>query len=594
MLFSIAFLLVIVTGILGFIDGKGTSYFDDLSYFLRVYGMSALITFLFGFILWYVGEKNFPGDLELLEREGFAVVGLAWLLVAAFGSLPYIMAGELEPVDAYFESMSGFTTTGATMLGSEEIFNGTEDGDFMIWNDTYEDELYRSTIFHNTTFSNATFYQNEFDDVYFNQCYFINTTLDENDFQHSMFINCSFDNVTYNGEMIDIQNRSPSTFFKDVRVRDQPSEEWKKVYYPWPKSLLFWRSMTQWLGGMGIVVLTIVILSRFMGSSIQLLRVELPGLTMARLKPRIAQTAAIFWKIYALFTGVEILLLWRFGFGMPLFDAFGNAFTCLSSGGFSPRAWNIEAYGNASYEAIFVVFMVIAGTNFVLHYHALHGNWRKLVNDTEFRTFISVMTLASIVIAVKLSWDSLYSPMLSFRYAIFQVVSINTATGYSSTGYGIWPQSTRFLLVILMVIGGSAGSTSGGMKVIRLIVLMKIAKREISKAIHPQREMPITIGGRTLPENLVQAVSTYFFVYLAILIIASVIIMFTGENIMDSVSSVATAMGGVGPPAGSQGPYFMFNSMHPISKIVLTLCMWLGRIEILAGFILFAPWSYKE
>jgi len=307
-----------------------------------------------------------------------------------------------------------------------------------------------------------------------------------------------------------------------------------------------------------------------------------------------AQTAAIFWKIYALFTGVEILLLWQFGFGMPIFDAFGNAFTCLSSGGFSPRAMNIEAYNNPVFEGIFVVFMVIAGTNFVLHYHALHGDWRKLVYDSEFRAFIGIMLVTSLIITIKLSLDSLYSPLLSFRYAIFQVVSLNTATGYSSIGYGVWPESTRFLLVILMVIGGSAGSTSGGMKVIRLIVLMKIAKREISKTIHPQREMPITVGGRTLPENLVNAVSTYFFVYLAILVISSTIIMFTGENIMDSVSSVATAMGGVGPPAGAEGPYFAFGSMHPLSKIVLILCMWLGRIEILAGFILFAPWSYKE
>jgi len=207
-----------------------------------------------------------------------------------------------------------------------------------------------------------------------------------------------------------------------------------------------------------------------MGSSIQLLKVELPGLTMARLKPKIAQTAGIFWKIYALFTFTAIGLLRLTG--MPLYDAFGNAFTCLSSGGFSPRAMNIEAYNSAIFESILIVFMVVAGTNFVLHYHALHGNWKKLATDSEFRTFISIMVLTSLVITIKLSADAIYSPLTSFRYAIFQVVSINTATGYSSTGYGIWPESTRFLLVILMVVGGSAGSTSGGLKVIRLIVLM--------------------------------------------------------------------------------------------------------------------------
>jgi len=585
MLFSFSFILAEIAGILGYLDGKGTAYFDSWEYFLRVYVSSAVITFIAGLSLWFIGEWKSPEELDLLEREGFAVVGLAWLLVAAFGAMPYMMAGELDPLDAYFESMSGFTTTGATMLGADEIFEEE-------WNGTYLDGSMEERVFHGTRFVNATFDDYEFVHVYFDNCTFENTSFTDIDFTETMFIQCTFTNSTFDNQSISLTLENPRSLFRNAHFTDESSDEWKDVYYPWPKSLLIWRSFTQWLGGMGIVVLTIVILSRFMGSSIQLLKVELPGLTMARLKPKIAQTAGIFWKIYALFTFTAIGLLRLTG--MPLYDAFGNAFTCLSSGGFSPRAMNIEAYNSAIFESILIVFMVVAGTNFVLHYHALHGNWKKLATDSEFRTFISIMVLTSLVITIKLSADSIYSPLTSFRYAIFQVVSINTATGYSSTGYGIWPESTRFLLVILMVVGGSAGSTSGGLKVIRLIVLMKIAKREISKTIHPQREMPITVGGRTLPENLVNAVSTYFFVYLAILVISSTIIMFCGENLMDSVSSVATAMGGVGPPAGSEGPYFAFSSMHPFAKFTLILCMWLGRIEILAGFILFAPWSYKE
>ncbi len=585
MLFSFSFLLCEIAGVLGMIDGKGTRYFDSLEYYVRVYLFSTIISFLFGFIFWFVAKKKSPGDFELLDREGFAVVGLAWLLVAAFGAVPYVMAGELEPLDAYFESMSGFTTTGATMLGIEEVSNET-------WNITYIDKDFNDMVFHNVTFDTMSFVDTEFDGVYFNNCTFQNTDFEDCTFHDTMFITCTFTNSSFNDKPIDQKNGTPYSFFGDSTFKDKPSEDWKQAYYQWPKSLLFWRSFTQWLGGMGIVVLTIVILSRFMGSSIQLLKVELPGLTMTRLKPKIAQTAGIFWKIYAFFTITEVILL-RLA-GMPLYDAFTNSFTTLSSGGFSPRAMNIEAYDNAAFEAIFVVFMTIAGTNFVLHYHALHGEWRRLTDDSEFRTYLSIMLLATLIITIKLSMDSMYSPLSSFRYAIFQVVSLNTATGYSSIGYGDWPESVRFLLIILMVIGGSAGSTSGGLKVIRLIVLMKLAKREISRAIHPQREMPITIGGRPLPGNLVQAVSTYFFVYLGILVGASAIIMFTGENIMDSVSCVATAMGGVGPPAGTDGPYYSFLDMHPLAKIVLILCMWLGRIEILAGFILFAPWSYKE
>lgn len=585
MLFSISFFLTPLTGVLGYIDGHGTAYFDSLDYFIRVYLTSAVITFIVGFSFWLLGSKKKPEDLELLEREGFAVVGLAWLLVAAFGAAPYLLAEELDPLDAYFESMSGFTTTGATMLGADEVFE-------ISYNDSIISSDIENRIYHNSTFANISFQGMDITDAYFHQCQFENSSFSDVEFQDGWFINCTFTNTSYNNRTINIESHAPSAFFRNAEVTEDDDDQWKEVYYPWPKSLLFWRSFTQWLGGMGIVVLTIVILSRFMGSSIQLLKVELPGLTMARLKPKIAQTATIFWKIYALFTLVEVGLLWMTG--MPLFDAFGNSFTCLSSGGFSPRALNIEAYDNVVFEAILITFMAIAGTNFVLHFHALHGNWRKLTEDSEFRTFITIMVLASLIITIKLTISDLYSPLLSLRYAVFQVVSLSTATGYSSTGYGIWPESTRFLLVILMVIGGSAGSTSGGMKVIRLIVLMKIARREISRTIHPQREMPITVGGRTLPENLVQAVSTYFFVYLVILVISSMIIMFAGENMMDSVSSVTTAMGGVGPPAGTEGPYFAFSAMHPLSKVVLILCMWLGRIEILAGFILFAPWSYKE
>ena len=269
MLFSVAFVVPEFAGVLGYADGKGTAYFDSFEYFLRVYVSSAVITFIAGVLLWYVGAMKSPKDRELLDREGFAVVGIAWLLVTTFGSLPYIFDGALDPLNAYFEAMSGFTTTGATVLAGSD----------------------------------------------------------------------------------------------------------PEGYYPLPKSLLLWRSFTQWLGGMGIVVLTIVILSQFMGSSIQLLKVELPGLTMTRLTPKIAQTAAIFWRIYALFTLIEIALLRLTG--MALYDAVGNSFTTLSSGGFSPRAMNIEYYDNVVYDSIFIVFMAIAGTNFVLHYHP-HNNWHYL------------------------------------------------------------------------------------------------------------------------------------------------------------------------------------------------------------------------
>lgn len=585
MLFSLSFPMMSLAGVLGYLDGHGTDYFDDIEFILRVYVVPSAITFAVGAAFWFTGRGRSLEDLELLEREGFAVVGLAWLLVAAFGAFPYMLAGELDPLDAYFESMSGFTTTGATMIGPDEVQG-------VLYHDVIFDRDIESRVYHHSTFVNASFTGIRLTDTYFHECTFINSSFDQVDLEDVWFINCTFITTSYNDRTIEIGSASPASLFRHGQVTDEDRDQWKQVYYPVPRSLLLWRSFTQWIGGMGIVVLTIVVLSRFMGSSIQLLKVELPGLTMARLKPKIAQTAALFWQIYAGFTLVLVSLL-RLS-GMPLYDAFGHAFTCLSSGGFSPRAWSIEAYDSVVFEAILITFMIIAGTNFVLHFHALHGDWTKLTGDREFRTFISIMLVATVIIMVKLTTAGIHSPLSSLRYAVFQVVSLNTATGYSSIGYGTWPESVRFLLVILMVIGGSAGSTSGGLKVIRLMVLMKIARREISRTIHPQREMPITIGDRALPEYLVQAVNTYFFVYLAILVLASTIVMFTGETMMDSLSTVATAMGGVGPPAGTAGPYFSFSAMHPLSKVVLILCMWLGRIEILAGFILFAPWSYKE
>lgn len=584
MVFSFTFLICGFTGIVGILDGKGLRYFDSVTFFIRVYLSGAIITFFVGFLLWWTGNKTYLKDGDLLEREGYAVVGLVWLIVSGFGAIPFIMAEELEPIDAYFESISGFTTTGATVLTIDEVSNDT-------WMGSYSGD-FAEKVFHNVSFVNCSFAQTTFYHVYFDDCIFINTTFRNVEFVDSYFSNCVFDNCLYGNQTINTVTSEPATFFSNIEYSNTSSDEWKEVYYPLPKSLLLWRSFTQWIGGMGIVVFTVMILSNLIGSSLQLLKVELPGIAITRLKPKMSQTAKVFIKIYSLFTLILILCL-RIS-GMSLYDSITNAFACLSTGGYSPRAMNIEAYDSALFESILIIFMIIGTTNFVLHYHVLNGKWNKLFHNTEFRALICIILFMTSIITLILWIKTSYSLSQSFRYAIFQVVSLNTTSGFSSIGYGAWPESTRFFMLILIIIGGSSGGTSGGIKVIRLIILMKIAKREISTAIHPTRELPIVLGNKPIPENLIRVVGAFFFLYLAILVVSSGILMIMGENIMDSISSVATTMGTAGPPVGTKGPYLAFGDLHPVSKIVLILCMWLGRIEILAAFILLSPSSYKE
>jgi trk system potassium uptake protein TrkH len=480
-LFSFSFFLPLVTGIV---------YDEAINYLLISYLIPFIITFITGLIM-RLACRGYSETLR--DREAFAVVGIGWLVIAFLGSLPFMFSGTIPNViSAYFESMSGFTTTGATVL---EVSGG----DYL---DTYS---------------------------------------------HSIFL---------------------------------------------------WRSLIQWLGGMGIIVLSVVILARIFGAGLQLLRAEVPGPTVTRLKPKIQQTAQILWLIYGLFTVIEISLLYvalsTAGSPDAFYDAVCHTFTTLATGGFGTHTASIGHYNNLFVEIIVIFFMLVAGTNFVLHYHLLTGKIKNLFKDPEFRFFILIIALGTILITGDLAVKNVYNLPNSFRYGLFQVMSITTTTGYATVDFGSWPASSQFILLLLMFVGGCAGSTGGSIKIVRILVLLKTARREVRQAIHPRAVMPIKLGGITIPERVVRTVAVFFFIYIFIFIIVTVVITSMGLDIITSSSAVAATLGNVGPGLAGVGPSVTYTVIPDVGKFLLAICMWLGRLEIFAGLMLFFPTSYKK
>jgi trk system potassium uptake protein TrkH len=480
-LFSFSLFLPILTGYI---------YNEPADYLIYSYFIPFLISFFTGVVLRYIGHGY---SESLRDREAFAVVGIGWLLIAFLGSLPFVFSGTIpNGIEAYFESMSGFTTTGATIL---EV----ETGDYL---DTYT---------------------------------------------HSIFL---------------------------------------------------WRSLIQWLGGMGIIVLSVVILARIFGAGMQLLRAEVPGPSVTRLKPKIQQTAQILWAIYFFFTLLEITLLYfaisATGHPDALYDAVCHTFTTLATGGFGTHTKSIGFYNSGYVEMIVIFFMLVAGTNFVLHYQLFSLKIKNLFKDAEFRFYLLVIALATVFITGELAVKGVYTLPESFRFGLFQVMSITTTTGYATADFGSWPASSQFILLLLMFVGGCAGSTGGSIKVVRILVLLKTARREVRLAIHPRAVIPIKLGGITIPDRIVRTVLIYFFIYILIFVFGTVIITFMGLDLITSMSAVAATLGNVGPGLGSVGPTVTYTGIPDAGKLLLALCMWLGRLEIFAGLMLFFPTSYKK
>lgn len=446
---------------------------------LIAFGLPLLLTLVWGLGLRRVGE----GTRDMLrDREAIVAVGLAWFVIPLMGAIPYITSGVLpNPADAYFEAMSGFTTTGSTVI-------------------------------------------------------------------------------------VDVESV--------------------------PASILLWRAMTQWLGGMGIILLSVVVLAGVMGSSTRLvMRAEMTQMA-TRLRPRLRETAGLLWGIYSLLTAVSIGLL--LAAGLEPLDAVTTGFATLSTGGFAVRNASVQAYGSPVVEAVIFFMMIAGGVNFNLHYQWMRGRPRLLLRDTELRLFLGIIGVSSLVMAADLAWKGVLPLPDALRAAFFNSASVMTTTGFSSADFGRWPMSSQMVLLLLMFIGGCAGSTSGGLKVIRIVVLLKMAQREVRRLLHPRAVLPIIVGGRVMPEELCRSLAVFFFIYIIIFVLLTIPLAYTGLDLLTAVSAVAASLGNVGPGLGALGPAYTYAFLHPAIKLELAFAMWIGRLEIYAGLVLLFPSTYRD
>ncbi|GAB4262426.1 TrkH family potassium uptake protein [Deferrisoma sp.] len=422
------------------------------------------------------------GSPDLTHREGFAVVTLGWFFFGVVGALPYRLTGALPTlVDAVFESLSGFTTTGATVLTDIEAL---------------------------------------------------------------------------------------------------------------PRSLLLWRATTHWLGGMGIIVLGLAILPMLGVGGMQMFRAEVPGPTADRLRPRIQDTAKLLWGVYVLFTAAETLLL-MLG-GLDWFEAVCHAFATMATGGFSTRNASVAGFGSAYVDAVITVFMFLAGVNFALHHAALTGGWRRVLRNEELRAY-GLLTLGAVGILMIANAAGPYPDLLqNLRYSAFQAVSILTTTGFGTADYEAWPVVGQVLLVLLMFIGGCAGSTGGGMKVSRVVLILKHAWAQLWALIHPRGVRLVKMDGRPVPPEVLQGVLGFFALYLLVTGGGALAMAALGVEPVTAVASVIACVGNIGPGLGDVGPVDNYAHLPQTGKAVLTFCMLAGRLELFTVFVLFFPGAWRK
>ena len=417
-----------------------------------------------------------PKNTVIYAKEGFVVTALSWVVMSLVGALPFVFAGAIPSyIDAVFETVSGFTTTGASIL-------------------------------------------------------------------------------------TDVEGMS--------------------------RGLLFWRSFTHWEGGMGVLVFLLAIVPLAGGRSVHIMRAESPGPVVGKLVPKVRDTAMILYGIYITMTVVLIALL-LLG-GMPLYDSAVHAFGTAGTGGFGIWGDSIAHYDSAYIDVVLSIGMVLFGVNFNIYYLLLMGKVKSILRSEELRWYLGIIAGATLLIA----WNTLSrwgGILQSLRYAFFQVASVITTTGFATADFNLWPELSRMLLLVLMLVGACAGSTGGGMKVSRLIIMLKSAKREISRMLHPRSVYTLQFEGKPLEDQTIHNVFTYFFI-LVFLVIASVLLVSLDNMDFDSTfSAVLACINNIGPGLGIVGPMGSYAALSPLSKLVLILDMLLGRLEIFPMLMLFAP-----
>lgn len=355
------------------------------------------------------------------------------------------------------------------------------------------------------------------------------------------------------------------------------------------RSIFFWRALTMWLGGMGVIALFIAVLPRLAIGGRELFFAEAAGPTDEKLTPQLRHTALALWKLYAALTAVEVAVLTVAG--MPLFDAVCNSFGTMAAGGFSPHPSSIAGYASPTIDWIITVFMFVAGANFALQYRAVRGSRAALIQDEEFRVYTAVVVVAIAAVALFLVRDG-SAPAEALRHGAFQVVSIITTTGFVSTDFQLWGDQAKMVLFLLMFVGGCAGSAAGGPKVVRHVLMARYTLRELKRTLHPRAVLPVKLGDRVVPERILRDVQVFMLFYLLTFAVGAAVVVALGADLMTGITASIACLGNVGPGFDGVGPMANYAGLHPISKIVLTLEMWIGRLEVLTVlvFFRFEPW----
>ena len=379
-----------------------------------------------------------------------------------------------------------------------------------------------------------------------------------------------------------------------------------------PNCILFWRSYTHWIGGMGIIVLSLALLPMLGVGGMQIYRAEVPGPTADKLVPRVRQTTKLLWSIYVLLSAAECLMLWAHP-SMTLFDAMCHTFGTMATGGFSTHSASVGYFRSAYVDVVIIVFMVLAGANFALHYAGLRGRIKAYIQDREFLFYVGAIATVTVVTTAILSVQ--YDLGSALRKAAFQVVSITTTTGYTTDDYNLWPIAVRLSLLVMMFFGGCAGSTGGGIKSIRIFLMIKHAGVEMRRLLHPQAVIPVRLGDQPVNDRVIQSVQAFVFLYIVIFVVASLmmagVLMASPESIepgdgqasvspdtmvVTAISSVAATLNNIGPGLGCVGPgdTRAYSWVPPLGKILLVLCMLTGRLEVFTVVLLFTPWFYRQ
>lgn len=440
--------------------------------------ISIAITAIVGLIM----SRCFKYEQDIKTKEGLAIVGFGWILVSMFGALPFVLTNSISAwIDAFFETVSGFTTTGASIVDNIESF---------------------------------------------------------------------------------------------------------------PKGVLFWRSFTHWIGGMGILVFTVAILPMLGIGGFQVYKIESPGPTSDRIVPRVRDTATILYTIYTIITVAEIILL-KLG-GMSLYDSAVHTFGTVGTGGFGIKGTSVGYYNSTYIHLIIGTFMIMCGTNFSLSYSLYKRKWKEVIIDQELRLYLSIILASVVLIAFNIYNSMSYNNFgLALRDSYFQVGSIITTTGYSTVDFDQWPTFSKLILFTLMFVGGCAGSTAGGMKSIRILILLKLVRREMYKMLHPRAIIPIKVNNKSISNDTVIGIASFFMVYILIFVLGTIAISLEGIDFESAASATAATLSNIGPAFGFAGPAKSYSQFSNISKLLMSGFMLLGRLELFTLIALFNPSIWK-